>query len=144
MLKHIPPVLSPALLKVLAEMGHGDTLVLADANFPAESTAKGARIVRCDGLGIPVLLDAILQLFPLDAYIAQPVTLMESEPGNMESVAIWKDYASIISRYEKIVPNGIRYMERFAFYDECRKAYAVVATGERELYANMILQKGVI
>lgn len=144
MLKNVPQVLSPALLKVLCEMGHGDTIVLADANFPAESMAQNSRVVRCDGLGIPLLLDAVLQYFPLDRYVAQPVTLMEIAPGDPADTSIWREYESLVQKHEKLSQNGVRHMERFKFYGECKKAYAIVATGERALYANVILQKGVI
>jgi len=144
MLKNVPHILSPALLKVLCEMGHGDTIVLADANFPAESYATHMQVVRCDGLSIPDLLDAILQMIPLDRYIPQPATLMEVVPGDPVETPIWKEYESILTNREKITENEIRHMERFAFYEECKKAYAVVATGEKALYANIILQKGVI
>jgi L-fucose mutarotase len=144
MLKNVPPILSPELLKVLCEMGHGDTLVLADANFPAERTAKGMKIVRCDGLGIPALLDAILQLFPLDRYVPQPATLMETVPGDPVDISVWTEYEQLLRKHEKLEQSGVRHMERFQFYDECKKAYAIVATGEGALYANIILQKGVI
>ena len=144
MLKNVPAILSPTLLKVLSEMGHGDTLVLADGNFPAESIAPGAEVIRCDGLNIPDLLDAILQLFPLDRYIQKPVTLMEATPGDPADTSIWLKYQRLIEQYEGLSDDGIRRLERFAFYAECKKAYAVIATGERALYANIILQKGVI
>lgn len=144
MLKNVPAILSPALIKVLCEMGHGDTIVLADGNFPAESMTPGAKIVRCDGMGIPALLDAILQLIPLDRYVAHPVSLMQTVPGDPVDTSIWAEYASLLKRRENLAEDGVRHMERFAFYEECRKAYAIVATGERALYANVILQKGVI
>ena len=144
MLKNVPYILSPALLKVLCEMGHGDTLVLADANFPAESYASHMQVVRCDGLSIPDLLDAILQMIPLDPYVPQPATLMEVVPGDPVETPIWQEYETILSDREQITKAQIRHMERFAFYAECKKAYAVVATGEKALYANIILQKGVI
>ena len=144
MLKNVPHVLSPALLKILCEMGHGDTLVLADANFPAQSYAAYMQVVRCDGLGIPQLPDAILQFFPLDRYVPQPVTLMETLPGEQVDTSIWREYESLFQKHETLLESGIRHMERFQFYDECKKAYAVVATGEKALYANVILQKGVI
>jgi L-fucose mutarotase len=144
MLKNVPRILSPELLKILCEMGHGDTIVLADANFPAESTAAGKKIVRCDGLGIPDLLDAILRVFPLDRYVAQPVTLMETVPNDPADTSIWIRYEMLLQKHAKLEENSIRRMERFQFYDECRKAYAIVATGETALYANIILQKGVL
>ena len=144
MLKNIPYILSPELLKVLCEMGHGDTLVLADANFPAQSYASRAKVVRCDGLGIPALLDAILQVIPLDRYVPQPATLMEIVPGDPVETPIWSEYEALLLKHEKLQPGDIRHLERFTFYDECKKAYAVIATGEKALYANVILQKGVI
>ena len=110
MLKNVPHVLSPALLKILCEMGHGDTIVLADANFPAQSYAARMQVVRCDGLGIPQLLDAILQFFPLDRYIPQPVTLMDTQPGEQVDTSIWHEYDLLIHKYEKHLANGIRHM----------------------------------
>jgi len=141
MLKGIPPVISPELIKILMEMGHGDEIVLADGNFPAASCAN--RLVRCDGHGIPVLLDAVLRLFPLDYAVENPVALMAVTPGNPYKPDIWDEYVSTIKKYEK-TNNGIEYMERFSFYERAKKAYAIVATGERARFANMILKKGII
>lgn len=141
MLKGIPSILSPELLKVLMEMGHGDEIVLADGNFPAASHAK--RLVRCDGHGMPELLEAVLQLFPLDPYVTHPVTLMEVVPGDPVETPIWETYRTIINRYEPEA-NGVTNIDRFAFYDQARQAYAIVATGESALYANIILKKGVV
>ena len=142
MLKGIPSILSPELLKILMEMGHGDTLVIGDGNFPAASIAKDSRLVRLDGHGVPEVLDAILALFPLDAYVEAPVSLMEVMPGDPVETPIWDEYAAIIERHEPGAKIG--HIERFRFYDAARKAYAVVATGEGALYANIILQKGVV
>ncbi len=144
MLKNVPYILSPALLKVLCEMGHGDTIVLADANFPSQSYASHTQVIRCDGLGIPELLDAILQMIPLDRYVPQPATLMQVVPGDPVETPVWKEYEALLLQHETLEEKDIRHMERFSFYDECKKAYAVVATGEKALYANIILQKGVI
>ena len=94
MLKNIPPILSPAMLRVLMEMGHGDEIVLADGNFPAASVAQ--RLLRCDGHGVPELLEAILRFFPLDQYVEQPVALMAVVPGDSTRPSIWKRYRSII------------------------------------------------
>ncbi|MDH7600107.1 MAG: RbsD/FucU domain-containing protein, partial [Sedimentisphaerales bacterium] len=94
MLKKIPPILSPDLLKVLMEMGHGDEIVLADGNFPASSCAR--RLLRCDGHGIPVLLEAVLSLFPLDQYVQRPVALMAVVPGDKTRPVIWDQYRQII------------------------------------------------
>lgn len=141
MLKNISPIISPELLKILMEMGHGDEIVIADGNFPGASCAQ--RLVRADGHDIVPLLDAILKLFPLDTYSAEPVSLMEVVPGDPIVPTIWDEYKAVINRYEKTA-NKIEFIERFAFYDRAKKAYAVVATGEKALYANIILRKGVV
>lgn len=144
MLSGIPKILSPELLKILCEMGHSDTLVLADGNFPSESIAKGAKVVRCDGHGIPELLDAILQLFPLDGYVEHPVHLMEVVPGDPVETPIWDSYKAIISAHDARGTACIGSYERFAFYEKATQAYCVIATGETALYGNLILQKGVV
>jgi L-fucose mutarotase len=141
MLKGIPAVLSPELLKILAEMGHGDEIVLADGNFPAASCAK--RLVRADGHGVPPLLDAILTLFPLDTYVDAAVHVMEVVPGDPVVPVIWDEYRRIIRKHEPDAAN-INSIERFAFYERAKQAYAVVATGESALYANLILKKGAV
>ena len=122
-------------------MGHGDEIVIADANFPSASIAQ--RLVRADGIGAPAILSAVLDLFPLDPYVEKPVSLMMVVPGDLYKPVIWEEYRSIILKYE----NGFTdfdYIERFAFYERAKKAYAVLATGEMALYANIILKKGVI
>jgi L-fucose mutarotase len=139
MLKNIPSVLSPELLKILMEMGHGDYLVIGDGNFPAASNAK--RLVRCDGHGVPEVLDAILKLMPLDTYVEAPVALMDNGDATNRP-EIWKTYEEIIKKNEG--DKKIDLIERFDFYDKARKAYAVVATGETAIYANIIIQKGVV
>ena len=141
MLKGIPPVLSPELLKILMEMGHGDEIVLADANFPAASHAQ--RLVRADGHSIPMLLDAILRLFPLDAYVDKPAALMQVVPGDPVETPIWRTYREIVEAQAGLT-DGFEEVERFAFYERSKQAYAIVATGETALYANLILKKGVI
>ncbi|MBQ8175835.1 MAG: L-fucose mutarotase [Oscillospiraceae bacterium] len=141
MLKNIPKILSPEMVKTLMEMGHGDEIVIADGNFPAE--AIGKRVVRCDGHGVPELLDAIMQLFPLDTYTDKPVMLMEVVPGDPVIPTIWDDYKDIINKYES-ENCKIEMIERFAFYERAKTAYAVVATGEEAIYANIILKKGVV
>ena len=144
MLKGIPAILPPELLKVLCEMGHGDRIVLSDGNFPAESMGKDAVVIRCDGHGVPELLDAILQLFPLDTYVEKPVSLMEVVPGDPVDTPIWDVYQDIIQKHDPRGGNAVGYIERFAFYEEAKKVYAIVATGEKALYANIMLQKGVV
>ncbi len=139
MLKGIPAEISPELLKILCEMGHGDEIVLGDGNFPAASNAK--RLVRADGLGVPQMLKAILQLLPLDTYVASPVMLMATGEGE-DTPEIWADYEKIVT--EANGETNISQIERFAFYERARQAYAVVATGETAIYANIILKKGVV
>ena len=141
MLKGIPTMLSPELLKVLMEMGHGDEIVIGDGNFPAADIAK--RLVRCDGNNIPEILDALLRFFPLDTYTKAPVTLMELVPGDDVETPIWDVYREIIKKYEPSA-NGIENIEKFDFYKKARTAYAVISTGEKALYANIILKKGVV
>ncbi len=140
MLKNIPSILSPELLKILMEMGHGDELVIADGNFP--SANYGQRLVRLDGHGVLEVLSAILDLFPLDIYVDAPVALMEVVKGDDFVPTIWDTYKGIIE--EKEGDKQIENVERFAFYDRAKEAYAVVATGETSLYANIIIKKGVV
>lgn len=144
MLKGIPSILSPELLKVLCEMGHSDRIVIGDGNFPAETIGKNSKVIRMDGHGVPEILDAILKVFPLDSYVEKPFLLMEVMPGDKVETPIWKTYAEIESKYEPRGEEAIGHIERFAFYEEAKKAYAVIATGETALYANIILQKGVV
>ena len=144
MLKGIPPIISPALLKVLSEMGHGDRIVIADGNFSAESAGKNCIVIRCDGHGVPELLDAILQLFPLDSYAEKPVTLMAVLPGDPVKTPIWDEYKSIIAKHDERGADTVGTLSRSEFYDAAREAYAIIATSEKAIYANVMLQKGVI
>lgn len=144
MLKGIPQILSPELLKVLCEMGHSDRLVLADGNFPAESMGKNAIVIRCDGHGVPELLDAILQVFPLDTYVEHPVNLMEVMPGDTVETPIWDVYKDIVTKHDERGGDCVGNIERFQFYEEAKTAYAIIATSEKALYANVMLQKGVV
>lgn len=144
MLKKIPKILSPELLKVLCEMGHSDRIVIADGNFPAESIGKGAKVIRMDGHGVCELLEAILELFPLDTYVEHPVSLMEVMKGDPVETPIWEEYKKIVSAADERGADAIGQIERFRFYEEAKGAYAVIATGETALYANVMLQKGVV
>ena len=144
MLKGIPQILSPELLKVLCEMGHSDRIVIADGNFPAETMGKNAIVIRMDGHGVPEILDAILQVFPLDTYVEKPFSLMQVMPGDNVETPIWDVYADIVEKYEPRGKETMGQIERFAFYEEAKKAYAIIATGESALYANVMLQKGVV
>ena len=141
MLKNIPPILSPDLMRVLMEMGHGDEIVLADGNFPAASLAK--RLLRCDGQGVPPLLEALLAFFPLDIYVDRPVALMAVVPGDTVKPTIWEDYRRIVKASGEAF-SDFEYVERFAFYERAQQAFAVVATSEAALYANVILKKGIV
>ena len=140
MLKGISPLISPELPKVLCEMGHGDEIVLADANFPAES--MGQRVVRADGIGAAELLRAILPLFPLDQYDESNFVLMSVVPGDPTVPVIWDEYRATLTAYE---PDAkIQTIDRFAYYERAKKAYCIVATCESAQYANILLKKGVI
>lgn len=135
MLKGISPVVSPDLLKVLAEMGHGDEIVISDAHFPAHT--MNATVLRADGLGADALLRGIIPLFELDAY-ATPVVMMEAVPGDSLDPAVEAKY-----RRALCYDGEIERMERYAFYDRARRAFAVVVSGETAKYGNVILKKGV-
>lgn len=141
MLKGISPLISPQLLKVLSEMGHGDEIVFADGGFPAESIARNNIIVRADGLQTAPLLEAVLPLFPLDQYDSSKFILMDIVPGDNISPTIWDRYKQILGRYEPSVSPV--FISREKFYERAKQAYAIVATGETAQYANFILKKGV-
>lgn len=142
MLKGVPKILSPELLKILCEMGHGDEIVIADANFP--SANYGKRVIRADGISGTAILDAILSVFPLDTY-SDPnmilMQLMDCDKGKINPT-IWEEYKEIANKKDKNVKVGN--IDRFNFYDIAKEAYAVIATGEEAVYANIILKKGVI
>lgn len=144
MLKGIPPIISPELLKVLDEMGHGDTIVIADGNFPSESVGKDAIVIRMDGHGVPEILEAVLKLIPLDQYSERPVSLMDRVAGDSADISIWKKYEDILKSAEGKGMESVNLLERFEFYGEAKKAYAIVATSERSQYANVILKKGCV
>ena len=144
MLKGIPKIISPELLRILCEMGHSDRIVIADGNFPACTVGKDAFVIRADGHNVPEMLDAILELMPLDASVDQPVTLMEVTPGDDVETPIWDVYKEIVSSHDDRGEKAFRNVERFSFYDEASTAYCIVATSEKALYANVMLQKGVI
>ena len=144
MLKGINPIIPPMLLKVLCEMGHGDTIVIADGNFPSESVGKNAIVVRMDGHGVPEILEAVLSLIPLDQYVEKPVSLMDRVKGDNADVSIWQTYDRILKSAEGKGLEAANMLERFEFYDEAKKAYAVIATSERSQYANVILKKGCV
>ena len=125
-------------------MGHSDRLVIADGNFPSESIGKNAIVIRMDGHGACDVLEAILQVFPLDTYVEKPVNLMQVMPGDDVETPIWDEYEKLVAAADERGSAAIGHIERFAFYEEAKKAYAVIATGEGALYANVMLQKGVV
>ena len=136
-LERIPNILSPELLYLIAQMGHGDELVIADANFPAVTNAKG--LVRADGHSVPAILEAILQLYPLDSYVEKPAAVMRRVDRPGEPAPIWNEYQRLLDSA------GVRYIaieqvERFAFYDRAKQTFGVVATGETALYGNLIIK----
>jgi L-fucose mutarotase len=140
MLKGISPLISPQLLEVMATMGHGDELVLADAHFPGNSMNN--RVIRADGLKIADLLSGILHLFELDTYVKQPLIMMQEVEGDTLDPEVEKGYLkSIKAIYPNI--NSVGRIERFAFYERAKQAFAVVMTGETAKYGNIILKKGV-
>ena len=140
MLVGISPLISPELLSVLCRMGHGDEIVLADAHFPGESLNE--RVIRADGLRVPDLLDAILPLFALDSYVESPLYMMAPVPGDSLDPAVEESYRRAVDRHWPETP-PIERVERFAFYEQAKGAFAVVMTGETAKYGNIILKKGV-
>ena len=135
LLKGISPAISPELLKVLAEMGHGDEIVFSDAHFPAHT--MNARVIRADGLGCDELLKGLAPLIELDSY-ATPVVMMEAVKGDTLDPEVEKKYRAALG-----YTGEIERMERYAFYERAKKAYAVVLTGETAKYGNVIIKKGV-
>lgn len=140
MLIGISPVVSPDLLYTLHLMGHGDTLVLADAHFPGE--AVGARTLRADGLTVPALLGGILPLITLDSYIPAPLVMMAPAPGDGADPAVERSFRGVVDRFYPDTP-PIGFVPRFEFYDHARAAFAVLMTGETAKYGNLIVTKGV-
>ena len=144
MLRGIPNIISPELLKVLCEMGHGDEICLGDCNFPACSCAEAGngKLIRYDSIRVPPLLDAILSVFPLDNFVEKSFTLMAVEPGDNAKTPIWDEYRSILSKYDERGEATIEYVSRLEYYERAKKCFAVVATGESAPYGNIILKKG--
>jgi len=141
MLIGISPVIGPELLDTLFRMGHGDELVLADAFFPGDST--NARVIRADGIKIPALLDGILTLMNLDSYVPAPLAMMAPAPGDTLDESVERDFMAAVNRRWPGTP-PVERVERFAFYERAKRAFAVVMTGETVKYGNIILKKGVI
>jgi L-fucose mutarotase len=141
MLKNLDPLLTPDLLQVLRAMGHGDEIVLVDANYPAESA--GPQVVRLDGIEATRVLDAVLSVMPLDDFVPEACWRMEVVGAAEGEQPIFEEFRAIIATRE-----GAKFklasLERFAFYERARDCFAVVATGERRLYGNIILKKGIV
>jgi L-fucose mutarotase len=140
MLKGISPLISPELLETLSRMGHGDEIVLADAHFPGESI--NSKVIRADGLKIPDLLEGILPLFELDSYVDHPLVMMAAVEGDQLDPKVEESYLERIQKTNPNVP-PIERIERFAFYERAKKAFAVVMTGETVKYGNILMVKGV-
>lgn len=144
MLKGIDPVLSPELLKLLAEMGHDDAIVLADANFTAMSLSAGKPVVRLPGLDLVRVVRAVASVLPLAQDVAHPVAYMQvcgSEQGYCS--AVQREALAVLGE-AGLAPGQAEPLERFAFYDRVRSAYAIVVTGERQPWSNFLLRKGVL
>ena len=127
-------------------MGHGDTICIADGNFPAGAVEKGTPVIRMDGHGIPEILDAILEVYPLDVYVETPVCLMkllDRDQGKVET-PIWDTYAEIIKKHDARGEEAIVHVDRYDFYAEAKKCHCIIATGESAIYANIIIQKGIV
>jgi len=139
MLKGISPRLSPDLLKILAEMGHGDEIILADAHFPGHTLCP--QVLRADGLSVSSMLDAIIPVFELDSY-APPLVMMQVVPGDTLDPQVETDYLQAIRRHVPHAPAPER-IDRFAFYERAKSVYAVLITGEVRKYGNILLKKGV-
>ena len=140
MLNKIPKILPAQLVKLMMDMGHGDELIIGDGNFPAES--QGVPVVHLDGHGVPEILDAILELMPLDSYVKSPTAIMEVVPGDPIVPVIWEEYRDILKKHGcEVEPEHV---ERFAFYDRARTAFCIVASSEIAQYANIILKKGIV
>ena len=144
MLKGIPKIVSPELLKTLCEMGHGDRILIADGNFPCNTVGKDAIVIRCDGHGVPELLDAVLSLIPLDDLTDKPARVMQVTPGQDVKTPIWETFYDIIDKYDSRGGSAVEEVERYACYDLSRTCYAIIATSESALYANIMLQKGTV
>jgi L-fucose mutarotase len=141
MLKGIDPLLGPELLAVLRSMGHGDEIALVDANFPAH--ASNPRVVRLDGVSLTRVLDAVLSVMPLDDFVAETAWRMAVVDDPAKELPIFEEFRQTIARHAGRDAR-LAVLERFAFYGRARQAFAIVVTGERRLYGNLILKKGIV
>lgn len=141
MLKGIPLIISPDLMKIMMEMGHGDELIIADGNYPARS--QGIPVVSMYGHNVANLFEAILKFLPLDTYVKKPISLMKVVEGDPTTPTIWESYYKILENngYDKSIVSNI---DRYEFYNRSKKAFAIISTSDKALYANILLKKGVI
>lgn len=148
MLKGIPKQISPSLLKALAEMGHGDLLVIADDFYPAASMGKNGVVIDADGIGGAEMLDAILTLMPLDTEFEEhPVMIMdvmEEFKATMPRPEVWDEFIEVVKKHEKKGEKCVGFIDRMSFYEKAKKAYVTISSGERQPYSCIILQKGVM
>ena len=147
MLLGIPKILSPEIISILAQMGHGDVIVIGDANFPGKKFAieGGCEFLRADGVSGTDLLDAILSLIPCDAYTEHPVKLMQTmERDRHLEIPIWDEYKKIVAKHDARGEKAVGFLDRFDFYDEAKKSFCIIQSGEEAIYANVMVQKGVI
>lgn len=147
MLLNVPKLMSPELLSTLCEMGHSDVIVLGDANFPGKrfAHAGNCKFLRADGIPGAALLDAVLSMIPLDTYVEHPVMLMAKMECDQDlEITIWEEYQKIVSKYDARGEKAVGFLERFRYYDMAQKAYCIVQTGEEAIYANVMIQKGVV
>ncbi len=147
MLLGVPKLLSPEIIAALSEMGHSDVIVIGDANFPGKRYAAegGSKFVRADGISGTQLLEAILSVIPCDTYTEHPVKLMQTmECDGDLKVPIWDEYKKIVAKHDSRGENAIGFVGRFDFYEQAKKAYCIIQSGEEAIYANIMIQKGVI
>lgn len=147
MLLGVPKLLSPELLATLCEMGHSDVIVIGDANFPGKRFASegNCKFLRADGISGTDLLEAILSVIPCDAYVEHPIKLMQPVDSDRDlKIPIWDEYKKIVAKHEPRGEKAVGLVERFAFYEEAKKSYCILQSGEEAVYANVMIQKGVI
>ncbi len=147
MLLNVPKLLSPELLATLCEMGHSDVIVIGDANFPGKRFAHAGdcKFLRADGISGAALLDAVLSVIPLDSYVERPVLLMDTMECDKDlEIPIWDEYKKIVAKHDERGEAAVGFLERFEFYDQAQKSYVIVQSGEEAIYANVMIQKGVV
>lgn len=147
MLLGIPKILSPEIIATLCEMGHSDVVVIGDANFPGKRFAAegNCKFLRADGISGTALLDAILSVIPCDAYVETPIKLMQTmECDRSLKIPIWDEYKKIAAKHDARGEKAIGFLDRFDFYTEAKKSYCIIQSGEEAIYANVMVQKGVI